>query len=57
MCESVELDIVRLCRVAIGNLKLGDLAPGKWRHLSASMVDYLRTADKTKKNDQSKERK
>ena len=42
MCEMVELEIIKLQRVAIGNVKLGDLAPGKWRHLTRSQVEYLK---------------
>lgn len=42
MCEKVELDILRLCRVAIGNVKLGELAPGKWRYLNKTQVSYLK---------------
>ena len=57
MCEAVELDIIRLCRVAVGNIKLGELAPGKWRHLSASMVEYLLSSNKSAKNSTNKERK
>ena len=41
MCAQVGLDILRLCRVAIGDVKLGNLAPGKWRHLTKSQVAYL----------------
>jgi 23S rRNA pseudouridine2605 synthase len=41
MCEQTELEIIKLQRVAIGNIKLGDLAPGKWRHLTKTQVDYL----------------
>ncbi len=33
MCELVDLKVSRLIRVRIGNVKLGDLAPGKWRLL------------------------
>ena len=44
MCESQDLFVVRLCRVAIGDLKLGTLAPGKWRHLSRAQIDYLKRA-------------
>ena len=44
MCESVGLDVLRLCRIAIGNITLGELAPGKWRYLSASQVEYLRSS-------------
>ena len=46
MCESVDLEVLRLSRIAIGSLTLGDLAPGKWRHLSRSQVEYLKGSDK-----------
>ena len=42
MCEAQGLNILRLCRVAIGELELGNLAPGKWRYLTKSQVEYLR---------------
>ena len=42
MCEQVGLEILKLQRVAVGNIKLGDLAPGKWRHLTKTQVDYLK---------------
>lgn len=42
MCEAEGLTILRLCRVAIGELELGNLAPGKWRYLTKSQVEYLK---------------
>ena len=57
MCEKVELDVLRLSRIAIGKIQLGDLAPGKWRYLTSSQVEYLRGADKNTSNNPSKERK
>lgn len=42
MCEQVELKILRLCRVAIGEITLGDLPVGKWRKLTQKELDYLR---------------
>jgi len=42
MCELVGLEIIRLRRIAIGNIELGDLRPGKWKHLTASQVRYLK---------------
>ncbi len=42
MCDKVGLKILRLCRVAVGNIKLGDLAPGKWRYLTKTQVSYLK---------------
>lgn len=50
MCEKVGLSISRLTRVAIGNIKLGKLPSGKWRRLTKSEVDYLRSPMKGKKN-------
>lgn len=52
MCETVGLDIQRLFRVAIGNISLGDIPPGKWRYLSASQVRYLKGGNATRKTKQ-----
>ena len=37
-----DINVLRLVRVAVGNLKLGDLARGGWRHLSEAEVQSLR---------------
>lgn len=50
MCEAVGLDVLRLCRIAIGNITLGELAPGKWRYLSVSQVEYLRSSGSKNKS-------
>ncbi|MBE6530979.1 MAG: rRNA pseudouridine synthase [Ruminococcaceae bacterium] len=50
MCESVELEVLRLKRIAIGNITLGELAPGKWRYLSSAQVEYLRTSGRKKQS-------
>ena len=42
MCEIAELKIKRLCRVAIGEVKLGELEVGKWRFLTDDEVALLR---------------
>jgi len=42
MCESQALKITRLCRIAIGDIKLGALEIGKYRHLTAAEVEYLK---------------
>ncbi len=42
MCEIAELKIKRLCRIAIGELRLGELEVGKWRYLSDDEVALLR---------------
>ncbi|MFT4197267.1 MAG: pseudouridine synthase [Pseudoxanthomonas sp.] len=36
-----DIDVLRLVRVAIGDLRLGDLAKGQWRELSAAEVAML----------------
>lgn len=43
MCETVGLEILSLRRVAIGQVELGRLEPGKWRYLSKAEVNYLKT--------------
>lgn len=42
MCESVGVEILRLTRVAIGNVTLGNLKSGDFRHLTRSQVEYLK---------------
>ena len=42
MCEQTGLEIIRLQRIAIGNLKLGNLKPGEIRKMSASQIKYLK---------------
>jgi 23S rRNA pseudouridine2605 synthase len=45
MCEIAGLSIRRLCRVAIGDLKMGELKPGSWRYLADEEVEYLKESD------------
>jgi len=42
LCEAFHLNVLRLVRVAIGGLPLGELAKGAWRHLNAEEVAALR---------------
>ena len=42
MCASAGMSVVRLVRIAEGNLDLGTLAEGKWRYLTAEEVSLLR---------------
>lgn len=42
MCELHGVKIQRLQRVAIGELKLGELAEGKWRKLTQNEMEYLK---------------
>ena len=45
MCEELNLEVARLKRTAVGNLKLGMLPQGKWRDLTKEEVEKLmRTA-------------
>ena len=39
---SMHLWVVRLCRIKIGNLEIGDLKPGEWRRLAEKEVQNLR---------------
>ena len=42
MTAAVGFPTLRLVRVAIGPLQLGDLSPGQWRHLTAQELAKLR---------------
>ena len=42
MCESCQLRITRLCRVAIGEITLGNLPVGSFRRLTKRELAYLR---------------
>ncbi len=42
MCESVGLTIMRLTRISVGKLKLGELERGKWRELTKNEIEYLK---------------
>ena len=53
MCEAQNMNILRLTRVAIGSLELGDLSVGKWRYLTHSQVEYLKMSKTKKKEEKS----
>lgn len=42
MCEKINHPVIDLMRVEIGNIKIGKLKPGEWRHLSKYEVEYLK---------------
>lgn len=42
MCEKCGLAVMRLRRVSVGEIKLGDLPLGKWRHLTEKEIQYLK---------------
>ena len=46
MCEHVGLEVTRLKRVAVGNLRLGRLPVGKWRLLEKQEIRDLITLSK-----------
>ncbi len=41
MCEAVDLEVIRLKRIAIGSVKLGMLQTGDWRDLTPAEVESL----------------
>jgi len=47
MCAAVGLSVLRLQRIAIGELTLGSLPQGKWRRLTDAELAYLRGETKT----------
>ena len=44
MCEALGLEVARLCRIAIGTVKLGMLKQGDWRDLTEDEVRRLQLA-------------
>lgn len=53
MCEAIGFPVIKLTRVSIGNVTLGNLPKGKWRHLSEGELSLLcggeKSADNTKR--------
>lgn len=43
MCEAMKHPVAQLKRVATGDLQMSDLAKGKFRHLTAKEVKYLKS--------------
>ena len=41
MCEAIGHPVIRLKRISIGSLKLGDLGSGHYRHLNKEEIEYL----------------
>ena len=41
MCAAAGLEVRRLVRIAEGELSLGGLQTGKWRHLTSEELDWL----------------
>ena len=49
VCKQLGLPIVRILRVRIGALKLGNLKPRQWRYLTMQEVDELKGKDMNKR--------
>ena len=47
MCEAVGLSVIKLTRVSIGAVTLGNLPKGKWRHLTEAEVKLLNGGEKS----------
>ena len=43
MCKAINTPVLRLKRVAIGSVKLGDLPIGKYRYLTEKEVEILKS--------------
>ncbi len=41
MCQAANMNVARLKRIAEGKLRLGELKPGQWRHLTGEEVEKL----------------
>lgn len=59
MCESLGYKVIRLERIRIMHIHLGNLKPGKWRHLREDEVSLLRksTAQSVKTEEASRRKK
>lgn len=42
MCAAAGMDVTRLRRIREGAVRLGDLPPGKWRHLTKEELELLK---------------
>ncbi len=41
MCSKVGLEVVKLVRISEGDIKLGQLKPGKWRMMTREEIEYI----------------
>ena len=49
MCEIAGLEVIKLKRIAIGAITLGNLKLGSWRRLTKQQVEYLKVSCGMKK--------
>ena len=54
MCEAVGHEVIRLRRIAVGNVVLGNLPKGKWRHLTPGELQLLTGGEKHADNKRSR---
>ncbi|MEY8000008.1 pseudouridine synthase [Clostridium sp. Mt-5] len=43
MCAAIGCPVINLTRIAIGDIKLGNLKEGSWRYLTEKEIDYIRS--------------
>ncbi|WP_427338755.1 pseudouridine synthase [Caloranaerobacter sp. DY30410] len=43
MCEKINHPVIKLKRIAIGKIELGNLKKGNWRYLSKKEIEYLKS--------------
>jgi len=48
MCEQLDIKVLRLKRISIGKIKMGDLPVGKYRNLTNDEIDYIYSNEKVK---------
>jgi 23S rRNA pseudouridine2605 synthase len=48
-CKQLGLPVVRIIRVRIGSLRLGNLKPRQWRYLTLTEINDLKREDAQKK--------
>lgn len=48
MCEKVGLEVLKLRRIAIGKIELGNLKLGRFKKLNGAQIEYLKTVCKMK---------
>jgi 23S rRNA pseudouridine2604 synthase len=41
MCAALGFEVVKLVRIRIMNISIGDLKPGKWRYLSQNEINAI----------------
>ena len=42
ICENLDLIIIKLKRVCVGEINIGTLRPGQWKHLNFNEIKYLK---------------